>query len=377
MKRFLPYGCMLLAFIPLIGTLWWMTKIRVEPPLVQLASSLGDPAVTGPQLASALERAFGVKVRVSADGLVGENRIFLIEGSGFTGDAAVRPGGSESAAWLALFREGTPLENRRIVTSYLDGIGRALLAETGRESPRQPARLARRIQEVPPLGPEIGGLSMGERNLRQQVAPSEGMPLVLSTTPRREMVDQIGFLMVCLRGHDDDGKARVVELARALTAEESARERQGGGPAFHLPAPIAEFRSERSLTLSGAITPGQALTLYRQEARMQGKAVTMSFPGTRISSESAVVLAKVPQPDGVAVFFRTLAEKAQLRAVLPADSADLKLLDRLPLLDPTSPALPAGALVISGKLKSAGGVPDFGLVFDVTELAFEWRPGTL
>jgi hypothetical protein len=222
----------------------------------------------------------------------------------------------------------------------------------------------------------------GPRWLIAEPAKTKG-PLLLFSTPLPDVFVASGFLVVAVRAGDDVRRAGLEQFATRLGAriaqgELSRRE----SPPTPVPAPPREngvpsaFRTERPLA-TGDITMGEALRRYREMAQVKGvESLSMSFPQVPVSGHEAnlVGFENYWSTNLLWVTLQVFPEGVLVSGGIPITSPEAATLQRLPILEIGSSSRMPGQLVWSGSLVRARVFPPKGLVFEVNELALEWRP---
>ncbi|MBK9966723.1 MAG: hypothetical protein IPP07_18315 [Holophagales bacterium] len=222
----------------------------------------------------------------------------------------------------------------------------------------------------------------GPRWLIGEPAKTKG-PLLLFSPPLPDVFAASGFLVVAVRAGDDVRRAGLEQLSARL----GARIAQGGlsrsvSPPPPVPAPPtangipSAFRTARPL-VTGDITMGEALRRYREMAQVKGvDFLSMSFPQVPVSGHDAnlVMFENYWSTSLLWVTLQVLPEGVLVAGGVPIGSPEAAALQRLPILEIGASSSMPGQLVWSGSLVRAHVVPPKGLVFEVNELALEWRP---
>lgn len=214
-------------------------------------------------------------------------------------------------------------------------------------------------------------------------AKTKGL-LVLYSPPRPEVFAASGFQVIAIRGLREDRQIQLESFSARL-AERIAR----GDLSFRAPTPgptaspaVAPpprvhpaFRTELPL-VTGEIGMSEALRRYREMCRTKGMAVSMSFAQVAVSGPDANLVA-IDRVDATGLLWVTLQAQPEgvlIGGGLPLHSKEATGVQALPMLPIGSRERMPGQLVWSGSLVRAREHPMKGLVFEVNDLALEWRP---
>lgn len=208
-------------------------------------------------------------------------------------------------------------------------------------------------------------------------------PLLLFSPPRPDVFAASGFLVIAIQAAEEGRRAGLERLAMRLGERIAQGDLSRAAP---LPTPVPRallaagfypaFRTERPL-VTGDITMAEALRRYRAMAEAKGMdSLSMSFPQVPVSGHEAnLVMCENHWPTNLLwVTLQVLPERVLVSGGVPVESQEAAHLGRLPVLEIGSMSRMPGQLVWSGSLVRARNVPPKGLVFEVNELALEWRP---
>ncbi len=213
--------------------------------------------------------------------------------------------------------------------------------------------------------------------------------LLLFSPPAPAVFESSGFLVLAVRGLREDRRILLEQLADRLEVG-MAQGRLAPSPLPPVPtvAPAAvraasrpplvppAFRTELPL-VTGEIGMAEALRRYREMARIKGSEVSMSFPPVAVSGPVAnlVAIERVEVIGLLRITLQVLPEGVLVSGAVSLQDPEARSLQKLPLLSIGSRERMPGQLVWSGSLFRARPEPYLGLVFEVNDLALEWRPG--